>query len=291
VTTVLLTGATGFLGSQLARRLLVNYRVILLKRSFSNTARIDDIIENVTSYDIDHFDLKWLFKENRIDFVVHTATAYGRKGEKKSEIAEANILFPLKLLDLSLESNISGFINTDTITVPSLNEYALSKSHFREWLGQCRDQITIVNMKLDHMYGPKDNESKFVTYIIKKMLNSETLQLTPGEQKRDFIYVDDVVDAYVKVLEHLSDANVSYAEFEVGTGKQIAVRDLVHLIHQLSGSSSDMNFGSIPYRKNEIMESYVDISRLTSLGWKVNTSLREGLMKTIEYERGNFEQS
>ncbi len=73
---------------------------------------------------------------------------------------------------------------------------------FVEWLKYFSDRIKVVNLKLEHMYGPKDDDSKFVTWITNQMLNNiSSIDLTEGTQKRDFIYIDDVVDAYMLMLE------------------------------------------------------------------------------------------
>lgn len=133
--TVLLTGATGFLGSHLAKKLLEKgYRVAIFKRSFSDIKRIESIISDLIIYNLDECELDLPFKElNSIDFVIHTATCYGRGKEKPSEILDANICLPLKLLEIlaSMKQkaflNTDSFFNTDTILYRYLNYYALSK--------------------------------------------------------------------------------------------------------------------------------------------------------------------
>jgi len=283
--TILITGATGFLGSYLLHKLRANYRVIILKRSFSDTWRIDDILQDITSYDIDYVELKHVFEKNNIDIIIHTATSYGKKGETISDMADANFLFPLKLLELSLSANTSLFINTDTFFHQNINLYALSKKQFLEWLKQCNKRICVVNMKLEHMYGPGDNRSKFLVFLIRKMLQNDPLDLTEGEQKRDFIFIDDVANAYKKVLDRFSYEEPLFFEFEVGSGKSTSIRELVQLAYQLTESRSALNFGVLPYRENEIMESEADISALVNIGWKPVMSLRDGMASMTDYEK------
>jgi len=81
--TILITGATGFLGSHITWTLFnEGFNIIILKRSFSDIWRIREIIDKIRYYDIDKVELEIPFKENEIDCIIHTATNYGRKGEK-----------------------------------------------------------------------------------------------------------------------------------------------------------------------------------------------------------------
>lgn len=293
--TILLTGATGFLGSHLLEGLLrENYRVIIFKRSFSDTWRIKHLLHKVMFYDIDKVSLETAFKENRIDVIIHTATKYGKKGEDCAELIGSNLLLPVKLLELSTCYNAVSFLNTDSffntanLKYKYLNAYSLSKSQSIEWLKLFSDKIQIVNLKLEHLYGPKDSNNKFVIWLIKKYINNEpVLKLTNGEQKRDFIYVSDAVNAFICALKKrktLSD----YNEFEVGSGTGISIRDFTikakNAVTDVSGRevTTVLNFGAIPYREGEFMISKADNSALKQLGWNCSVSLEEGLEKTVK---------
>ena len=284
---VLVTGATGFLGSHIVKQLLrENHEIIILKRSFSDLWRIADAMEHVASYDLDKMNnLQSLFQEQgHIDAVIHTATCYGRKNESLSRIYETNFLFPLKLLEAAAFFNTATFFNTDTSLYKYLNNYSLSKKHFLEVGKNFADvgKINFINMKLEHIYGPQDDESKFVTYIIKSCLaNIPELKLTKGEQKRDFIYIDDVVNAYTVLLHHAIDEKRKFQEFEIGTGQAITIKELVEKIHSLTHSSTNLNFGALPYRENEIMESKAGNGTLIEAGWIVNSLLEKNLTKCI----------
>jgi nucleoside-diphosphate-sugar epimerase len=165
--TILLTGGTGFLGSHLTYELLEDdYHVIVLKRSTSNTWRIDDILEKIVCYDIDRAGLEAAFTDQHIDVVIHTACCYGRNNEKTSAIVDTNVMFGLKLFELVDKFNTDTFFNTDTLLQKYLNTCSLSKKHLAEWLKQLSDKVQVVNMKLEHMYGPKDNATKFVPWVL-----------------------------------------------------------------------------------------------------------------------------
>ena len=293
--TVLVTGATGFLGSHLVKALLAGgYGVAILKRSFSKTWRIDNVIDQVISFDIDNCDLKQVFHElDSVFAVIHTATCYGKNNEGSLEVFGANTVFPLQLLDIASNFNISVFINTDTYFnkgdtfYKALPDYSISKRHFDDWgkqYAQCRN-IYFINSRLEHIYGGNEDNSKFTSYIIKSCLaNVKELALTHGQQLRDFIYVEDVVTAYLKILEQYKRGN-NYQEYELGSGNTATIREFVETVHELSQSQTDLNFGAIPYRENEIMFSKASIEQLSLLGWNPDYSLEQGLMKTIaEYQ-------
>jgi nucleoside-diphosphate-sugar epimerase len=280
--TVLLTGGTGFLGSYLVHDLLQNnYRVIALKRSTSNTWRINDVIEKTIYYDIDKTGLETAFADQHIDVVVHTACCYGRNNEKTSAIVDTNVMLGLKLFELAEKFNANAFFNTDTLLQKHLNVYSLSKQHLVDWLKQLAGKVQVINIKLEHMYGPKDDIAKFVPWIISQLnQNQRRIKLTSGVQERDFVYISDVARAYLQILEHRAELE-KYDEFEVGTGRSIAVREFViELTRQYRErypeNQTQLDFGSVPYREGEMMYMQADTKHLTALGWKPTLSFWEG---------------
>lgn len=287
--TILLSGATGFLGSHLLKKLIeLKYKVVVLKRSISNTWRIDSMMSKFKSYDIDKVGIEKPFEEQKIDVVIHTATNYGRNGGTVSTVVDTNLMFSLKLLEAATFFNTDIFFNTDTMLYKYLNHYSLSKKQFVEWLKYFSNKIKVVNLKLEHMYGPKDDNTKFVTWIINQMLqNVESIDLTEGKQKRDFIYIDDVVDVYMLMLEKSKNFR-AFSEFDVGTGEQIEIKEFVlkvyDIISKIKPIQTKLNFGSIPYREGEFMEIEENLQPLYDLGWKPKVSLEDGIKKILEEE-------
>jgi nucleoside-diphosphate-sugar epimerase len=114
-----------------------------------------------------------------------------------------------------------------------------------------------LNIVLEHVYGPYDNPNKFVEYMIRKIAIEKvnSLDLTLGEQLRDFVYIEDVCDAYIKLLEYSGKNNFKFCTFDIGYGESILIREFITEIKRLSKSPTKLMLGSIPYRQNEIMFS------------------------------------
>lgn len=295
---ILITGATGFLGSHLVRGLCkAKHRVVILKRSYSDCWRISDLMPSLTVFNTDQIDLSIAFQEQSIDAVIHTATSYGRGNEPFSDIVESNQTFPLRLLEKAASFQVGTFINTDTFSSAHLTEsnlfgYHLSKRHFLEWakhIARIR-QIRVLNVRLEHLYGPHDSDSKFTNYVMKSCLKQvPELLLTPGEQKRDFIYVDDAVSAYLTLLQMSGVSNCScFGEYELGSGKAVSIRAFVELVKETMRSSTVLRFGALPYRDGEIMFSQANNQTLRNLGWKCNVSLVDGIRSVLDQDGGRW---
>lgn len=285
---ILLTGATGFLGSNLLACLVEDgHKVTILVRDSSSSQRITTLRDQITIYTIGESSLYDLFHTNKIETVIHCATNYGRGNSNPSDLLEANLIMPLQLLQAGCDAGARCFINTDTILDKSVSDYGLSKSQFQEWLGRYAHKMVCVNVTLEHFYGPHDDATKFVSYIVKQLLDGvESIDLTLGEQKRNFVYIDDIVSAFTRIIDSCASLKSGYFGYEVGTGSTITIRDFVKLAKQITGNThTQLNFGAIPYRKNEPMETVVNTDAICALGWNPRTSLADGLTRMVAQER------
>jgi CDP-paratose synthetase len=278
----LITGGTGFLGSNLVKELSLNkIKLSIVIRPESSMARLDSISRDLNFVLIDNLDL--FFRENKIDGIIHLATNYGRKGENLNDIINSNLVFPVKLINLAVENDVRFFINTDTSLPRNLNAYSLSKAQFKDWLKQVSGSLKIVNIVPEYFYGPNDDDTKFITGIINKLDdNVDFIDFTSGIQQRDFIYIDDIISAYMCVIKNIEDLG-SYSEIPVGTSSTISLRSLVELIKGFyQDKKTILNFGKLPLRQGEIMESKADITILKSMGWSPAVGIEEGIGKIID---------
>ena len=285
---VLITGATGFLGSYLVEAFIQQgCEVTVLKRSTSDTWRIQPWLSQCQVENIDESSIEKILASQRYDTVIHTACDYGRQGHTAFQITQTNLMFGLEVLQSSVNNNVKFFINTDTLLPADLNAYALSKHQMVDWLKFFSHKIKVVNLKLEHMYGPKDDPTKFVNWLIQQFAdNVVRVPLTNGIQQRDFVYITDVVSAFITTYKSIRQLP-SYSEFEVGSGTLTPVRDFVTSLKQVYQCKypeciTELGFGDIAMREGELMEIKVDLNPLHALEWRCMTSLDKGLKKLLE---------
>lgn len=289
--TILVSGCTGFLGSHLLKSFVeLDYNVICLKRLTSDTYRIHEYLDKCTMYNIDAIELKTIFENHKIDIVINTVTNYGRSDSKMSSILDTNLMFGLRLLEESVSNSVKAFINTDTLLQRNINAYALSKSQLVDWMKFLSNKFTkMISIKIEHMYGLQDDENKFIYWLINQLKeNVQKIDLTDGTQKRDFIYIADIVSAYEVIIANIDKVS-NYEEFELGSGNSIEVKKFIELLcDELSKTQTIetvLNFGTIEYRANENMNMTVNISKLEKLGWKAKISILDGIKKILNKEK------
>lgn len=306
--TILLTGATGFLGSHLLEALLkVNYEVVILKRSTSDTWRIKHLLETkLTIYDTDIDSLQQIFIDNSIDVIVHMATLYRKfdNGQEVRQMIDSNISFPVELLELGIRNGIKGFINTGTFfeydcselpvhesaKIKPFNLYAKTKVAFENILESYSDQLKINTFRLFSPYGEKDN-FKLIPMIIQKALSDEKIELSDGMQKMDFIYASDIIDAYMKGLSKMFDLKQigDYQVYNLGSGVSTSVREVVSIIEQQLGKPINKVWGHSS--KVDIPIVFADITKAREeLGWLPKHSIHEGIKKAIKHYQERINQ-
>jgi len=295
---VLITGANGFLGSHVLEELVANnYSPILLVRPTSDLWRIKKFLPLCSLFEIqeDGKNLPALFENFKINCIVHTATEYG-KDNTLTNLLKTNIILPIELVELGIEFGVEVFINTDTFFAKEqfhqsyLNQYTQSKRILQSLLFDLSDRIKIINVRLEHLFGENDTDQKFVTLIFNKLLaNAPEVLLTEGNQKRDFVYVRDVANAYLKIIDQ-SFAIEKYKEFEVGTGKSISVRAFVERMASILSANTDLKFGALPTRKGDIEDSFASIDELLKIGWSPAYSLDDAINNMIIKEKDRLKK-
>lgn len=297
---ILLTGATGFLGSKILKRLVQEKTsVVVLKRSNSDVRRIKECLGQCVAYDIDEVALEAVFEMERPDVIIHCATAYGRNDTEAVKVVETNLLFGIQLLSLAEKYQCGHFINTGTFAYKQVEpegridrpmymaDYTLSKYQFVRW-GEAfatRGNVCFVTMDLEHIFGEDDEEGKFILMLEQKFsLGAVAVELSDGMQLRDYIYTDNVVDAYLCVLKHRKELK-GFHRYQVGMGEPIALKDFVIMMKKVSGADTCLKFGKRPRNDNEPACSVADISGLKELGWSPKIDREEGIREMLKRDK------
>ncbi|MDO5555869.1 MAG: NAD(P)-dependent oxidoreductase [Clostridia bacterium] len=286
---ILITGGNGYLGQRIVKEL--NYKgheIVLLILNNSNTEMFKNL-KNISFLSTSDEDIKKACTQ-QIDVILHLATSYGRCKEGSEKVVQSNYLFPLKILENAINNNIKYFFNMDTAIQKLVNEYAITKKQFKEWGYYYGEQgkIRFINMKSEHFYGPFDNNVKFIANMLNKLKsNTPYIETTLGEQERAFIYIDDLVQAILYIIEYeIKNKKLEFTEYEIGPDNNTKIKDVLLIMKKLTKSQSDIKFGAIPYRKNEEMKSECDNSKLKSLGWSQTVLRFEDGIKKILMEEG-----
>jgi nucleoside-diphosphate-sugar epimerase len=296
---VLLTGASGFLGSRVAGSLVkAGVEVRAVVRTSSDTWRLADLADSLELVRYEAGGAGKLFEDSGpISAVIHTATCYGRKGENWDVVAEANLVGPAAILDAGAAAGVPWFINTDTFFPrghSGLSHYVESKKRFvDEARGRAHaGSIKLINVILHHAYGPADSEGKFIPWLIGQFLDDvPEVDLTEGSQKRDFVYVDDAADAFAALAGNLKRFTGREIDVQLGSGDPSPVREVVELLKRYTGARTRLNYGVIALPKKEPEEISADITLLSDLGWNPAVKIEEGMKRTVEWfsERGKQE--
>jgi nucleoside-diphosphate-sugar epimerase len=307
---VLITGATGFIGSHLTERLIrEGFEVGILKRENSDVWRIKNLSDKIVAFDVDLRDTQEVSKavsHFRPEVIFHLATYYAveHKPHEIPLMVDTNVLGTINLLEASKESMVKLFVNTSSCFVykesenklrenadlSPLNLYALTKIQAEQACSFYAEEygLKTITFRLFPPYGPADHERRLIPYVIKSLFDGERLKMTTGEQRWDFVYVDDIIDAYFKLL-NIPNLPEKHEIFNIGTGNVVSVREVVSRIKKIIGSELELEWGAIPHRKNEVWFTSADISKTENfLKWQPKIQiLGEGLEFTVKWYK-NF---
>lgn len=273
---ILLTGATGYLGSKLAHRFLENgHTVLCIVRESASLTKLKDILGDISIGYVNHQNLSEIIVAFSPDVAVHTACLYER--QEYAPVVNANLLFPLKILKICIDCSVKKWINTDSSLPIYLNNYALTKHQFSQWgrFHANKADITFVNLRLEHFYGEEEPENHFLPWVVGKLKKGEQVDLTAGVQQRDFVYIGDLLDIYSRLVEMVFEG---FVEIPIGTGDNPSIREIIEYLYSILKSNSKLCFGAIPMREGE-PNSNCDTSMLDSLNLTCKWSWKKGMKK------------
>ena len=299
---VFLTGATGFVGACLARKLAdIGCEIHVLLRPKANTWRLQGLEKQIHYHTGDLNDaepLRDVVADIQPAIIYHLAVHGAYPSQRDSDqIIHTNFLGTWNLLRACSEVDYKVFVNTgssseygykpnamrETDLLEPSSYYAVAKAaqtlvarHMA-----CADRRPINTFRLFSVYGPHEEPTRLIPTIIERALEGKPLEMVSPDTARDFVYVDDVVEAYLQVGQltlHCGEI------FNIGTGIQSTMRDVVRAVLRATGSKVKVNWGSMPPRPWDTETWVADPSKVRrGLKWTATTSLSQGIEKTVNW--------
>lgn len=302
----LITGTSGFIGSVLLRRLVnQNQKVHIILRKNSNTWRINDLLDKVTIHNSDLSDLKELTKiiqKIKPNIIYHLATNGAYSYQKDAnQIIQTNILGTWNLLQACNSINYELFVNTGSSSEYGFKKFAMRETDIVEptsyyAVTKCAQTLLcshiakqenkpIVTIRPFSVYGPYEEPKRFIPTLMKALMFNEEMNLVDPKIARDYIYVDDMVDAYLKINE-LKNNPGEY--FNIGTGIQSTIEDAVKTAKRVSQKTAKFQWGKMKNRNWDTNNWVADISKARQLlNWTPKITFEKGLMLTWKWFKKN----
>ena len=302
---VLITGGTGFIGANIVRRLLKDgHDVHLLVRKEYDNARLDEVSDNLHFYEVDLTELSSLdtvLMFLKPDWVFHLSVygAYSHQNDGRS-IFETNVIGTMNLINACTKCGFEVFVNTgssseygykghpskETELLEPASTYAVSKAATTMFCGHIAREknVMIPTLRLFSVYGPYEDDGRLVPTLIRYGTQGQLPPLVDPDIAHDFVFVDDVVDAYL--LAAMSQEQQCDAIYNVGTGVQTSIRDIVDVARRQMNILVEPQWGTMPNRQWDT-SCWIADNRLIrkQLGWTPNHSLEEGFQKTLSWFR------
>ena len=295
---VLITGITGFLGSQIAKKLnSEGFELIAIKRKSSDLSRCSEFTDNVA-----WIDLSDNWEENVIDLnpqiIIHSAwEGVGAIDRDNWQAQMNNLQFTLKLLSIAKEVSVekffgfgsqaeygafSGIIDEEYIIDPK-SAYGLSKNLCNQTIKVFCEQNNIdwYWLRLFSFFGEKEGSNWFIPTLIRNILESKPMDMTPGEQRYAYMYVGDLADIIVKLVNSTANSGI----YNLSSKQSVSLIEIVEkIINIIKPNNPQINFGAMPYRENQPMLIQGKIAKLENeIGELLETNLDYNLKKVIEH--------
>lgn len=292
---VLVTGASGFIGSHLCKRLRQLGAVV---HGVSRTERKDDIVSRWWQADLeDEIATRELIESVSPDVVFHLSSFVSGKRDMEYVLPtlRSNLLSTMNLLVAATGAKCPKLVLTgsleeaegDAASFTPSSPYAAAKSSASSYarMFHALYATPVVTARLFMVYGPDQKDlTKLVPYVTLSMLRGERPQLMSGKREVDWIYVEDVVDAYLAIA---STPGIDGETVDVGSGEFTSVRQVVERLADIIAPDIQPDFGTVVDRPMERVR-VADIARTAEMtGWKPKISLDRGLRQTVDWYRSN----
>ena len=297
---ILIVGATSMIGAALTERLLNNeHQVIAVMRPQSSKRQELEKLPIIKSVFCNMEDYGTLSEriDGKVDAAVLLAWS-GIRGQARMDAAiqRQNEVYNTSLLPQLCKLGCQTIMTAgsqaeygpwsseqaqseDSPTCPN-TEYGKSKLRFYHTAHAfCQSQgISLIEPRIFSAYGPNDNENTLIMSLMRLMLKNEPCSMTSCVQMWDYVYIDDVVTGLVKLLTEDHPEGV----YNFGSGDCRPLKEYVEEMYRITGSSSVLHYGAVPYPATGIVNIHPDISKLRSIGWTPAVTFAEGFQRIIK---------
>lgn len=316
--TILITGGAGFIGSNIARKLIDRGDRVVLLDNFNDyydpqlkRDRVATILSDNKHvlYEGDIRDEKLvpeIFKKEKIDKVIHLAAMAGVRYSllHPKLYADVNVMGTMNLLEAAKEYKIKNFVYASSSSVYGNNEkvpfsesdfvdrpispYAATKKS-TELLAHVYSHIyklPTTGLRYFTVYGPWGRPDMALFKFVKNILEDKPIDVyNRGEMSRNFTYVDDIATGTITVL----DADLPYALMNIGGDKEETLLRFIEVIEENVGKKAEKNM--MPMQPGDVPKTVADISQLRALGWEPTTRIEEGVKNFVDWYVGYFKKA
>lgn len=297
--TILLSGATGFLGSHIAEGLSThNYKVIALIRNSSDLWRCKEFKnENLVFVNIDTKDFKEIIAKHNPSVFIHTAwNGVAAKGRNDWNIQIENILFTAQMITLANElgikkiisfgsqaeyGNFNGRINEAANCNPIIPYGAAKLAALTIFKSFCESNaINWFWFRLFSLYGAREDKNWLIPSVIENAFYNKPMHLTGCEQRYDYIYSKDFTNAIVKVIETESESGI----FNLTSNSSMQLKEIIEKVKNLVNPNAVFNFGALPYRPNQVMHMEGDSTKFNKqFNFEVKSDFETNIKEVLDY--------
>jgi nucleoside-diphosphate-sugar epimerase len=291
----LITGATGYIGSNLTRHLLAEgWGVDVVVRPSSNCKLLDVVRGSITIHyhDGTSIGMASILCTTKPDVVFHLAslTLVQHTTDDIEGLIKSNLLFSTQLVEAMSVNGVHNLINTGTIwqhlggkNYSPVNLYAATKRAFEAILQYYIEArgLRVITLKLSDTYGPEDPRPKLINLLRSVAQDNHSLSMSPGYQIIDLVHINDVVSAFIEAVTRLMDGHVAcHEQYVVSSDDPLTVRDLVGKFENVLGRKLPIEWGGRPSRQREMMEPWQG-TRLPN--WSPSINLTCGLSEILVF--------
>lgn len=298
------TGANGFIGSHLVREILkrLEHRVIALVRPSAPLWRLQGITTNLIIKEVEFEQQQSILdalKEYSPMAIFHLAWEGVTNTYRNDPIQYGNLNILKNLLEVARQLSIKTFIGLGSQAEYGIKNYPIKEEEplnpvtlygkekvkaYEYTRAFCEQHyINYVWMRLFSAYGPMDNPTWLIPYVINELLHDREPLLTQGTQVWDYLYVEDVARAIF-----LAESFYIGGVFNLGSGSPITIKEVVQSIYKLLNKEQKIPFGTVPFREDHNRYLQADMTKfLSKCTWVPATSLEEGIVKTVAYDENS----